>query len=359
MKIKIDKINKLIKKQIISSTFVFLLVMTASTSYKLKDYGFGSGGVGGATSASYSLEAITGEVGGIKSSSAAYGIGSGLSFTNQANVPVAPTFSNPANYYNKLQLIINTSGNPTDTKYAIAISTDNFATITNYVKSDNTVGATLTLTDYQTYTSWGGASGFFIIGLAPNTTYQVKVKAMQGKFTETAYGPNASAATVSPTLSFSIQTDSLVAPPFSMTFSSLIVNTVIDSPEKIWANFSTNAASGGKVYVIGKNAGLLSSSKGSLINSVSGDLSSLTSGIGAQGFSVSQTSGGPLAIAPAYALSANNVGIVDASVREIFTSAAPIIGGQGKFLLKAKSSSITTAANDYSEIFTLVASGSF
>lgn len=334
------------------SAFIFLLVLPASTNYKLKDYGFGSGGVDNASSAAYSLNAISGEQSGAPASSAAYKIGDGLIFTNQANVPLAPTFTNPNNYYNKLQLIINTSSNPTDTKYAIAISTDNFATVTKYVKADHTIGSTLLLADYQTYASLGGASGFSIIGLAANTTYQVKVKAMQGKFTETGYGPTATAATVNPTLSFAININTI-------NFGSLSVGTVINSPQNVVVDFATNGETGGKVYVIGKNGGLLSASKSYTIASASGDLSSLTEGFGAQGTTVTQSSGGPLSIVAPYNVAANNVGVVSAAVREIFSSSNPIVAGQGTFMLKAKSSSLTPAASDYSEMLTVIASGSF
>jgi hypothetical protein len=348
IKTKINFLKNILPK----SAFIFLLVLPVSTNYKLKDYGFGNGGVSNAASTNYSLNGISGEQSGAPSSSAAYKIGDGLVFTNQANVPVTPTFTNPNNYYNKLQLVINTSSNPTDTKYAIAISTDNFATVTKYVKADHTIGSTLLLADYQTYTNWGGASGVSIIGLTANTTYQVKVKAMQGKFTETGYGPTAIAATVNPTLSFAININTI-------DFGSLSVSTVVNSPQNVVVDFATNGENGGKVYVIGKNGGLLSAAKSYTIASASGDLSSLTEGFGAQGTTVTQSSGGPLSIVAPYNVAANNVGVVSAAVREIFSSSNPIVGGQGTFMLKAKSSSLTPAANDYSEMLTVIASGSF
>ncbi|MDO8240679.1 MAG: hypothetical protein Q7T51_01725 [Candidatus Moranbacteria bacterium] len=352
---------KFLKTILPHATFVFLLVMPASTNYKLKDYGFGNGGASNATSTNYAMEVIAGEQSAGKLTGVAYNAGTGLSFTNQANVPSAPTFSNPSNYYNKLQIILNTSGNPTDTKYAIAISTDNFVT-TNYVKSDNTVGATLILADYQTYATWGGGSGFYVIGLTAGTTYKVKVKAMQGKFTETGYGPIATAATVNPTLSFDIDvssTDSKTAPPFTINFGSLPVNTVTDSPQKIWVDFATNGELGGKVYVAGQNAGLTSATKSYTISAMTGNLAGASEGFGAQGSSVAQSSGGPLTVATLYDQIGSTVGIVDSAMREMFSSTGPIVGGRGSFLLKAKTSTITPSATDYSEIFTVIASGNF
>ncbi len=340
--------------------FFLIFVFPASTNYQLKDFGFGSGGAGNATSGSYAIDGISGEQSGGNLDGTTYDLGSGLLFTNQANVPPAPTFTNPSNYYNKLKVVLDTGSNPSDTLFAIAISTDDFVT-TNYVQSDDTVGASLGIEDYQTYTNWGGASGTLIIGLATSTTYKVKVKAWQGKFTETGYGPIATAATVTPQMTFDIDvaaTDTETGPPFTIGFTganSLVVATVVDSPEKIWVDLITNGESGGRVYVVGSNAGLQSSIVSYLIGAVTGNLTALSEGFGAQGFSVA----GGLSIAPAYDLSANNVAVTDTTIREMFTASAPTTNGRGAFLLKAKSSAVTPAATDYTETLTVIASASF
>lgn len=41
--------------------FFLIFAFPASTNYQLKDFGFGTGGVGNATSTSYALDAISGE----------------------------------------------------------------------------------------------------------------------------------------------------------------------------------------------------------------------------------------------------------------------------------------------------------
>jgi len=345
-------LNK-IKIFLIPTSFVFLLVMPASPSYKLKDFGFGSGGTAGSASPNYSIEAITGEVSGGKETGVNYNFGPGLIFTNQANVPGAPTFDNPGSYYNKLRIILNTSSNPTDTKYAIAISDDDFVT-TEYVQSDDTVGTVLGSEDYQTYSDWGGASGTTVIGLSPGTEYKVMVKAIQGKFTETGYGPEASTSTVNPTLSFNISTNSI-------DFGDLIPGSVNNSPQNIVASFSTNGEHGGKIYVSGSNEGLSSIAANHTINTVSDNLASVSvpEGFGAQGVSATQTSGGPLTIAAFYDQDNDVVGATDQTIRDIFNTAGPIIGGDGTFLLKAKSSLTTPSASDYQETLTVIASGSF
>jgi hypothetical protein len=317
--------------------------------------------VANGASSSYAIEGIAGEQDATKLSGTTYDLGPGLQFTNQANVPPAPTFTNPANYYNKLKLVLSTGSNPSDTLFAIAISTDNFTT-TNYVQSDTTVGATLGLEDYQTYSAWGGASGFTIIGLTAGTTYKVKVKSWQGKFTETGYGPESSASTVDARLTFDIDvsaTDSDTDPPYITDIGSLVAGTVTSSPEKIWVDFDTNGESGGKVYVVANNAGLQSSRASYTISSVTGNLTALSEGFGAQGSSATQSAGGPFSITGAYNLSSNNVAVTDKTIREIFTTSAPVTSARGSFLLKAKSSAVTPAASDYTETLTVVASASF
>lgn len=336
---------------------IFLIfVMPASTTYQLKDYGFGGGGTSNATSTNYAAETLSGEQGAGMLDGTTYDLGSGLQFTNQANIPAAPAFTNPSSYYNKLKIVITTSNNPTDTKFAIAISDDDFVT-TRYVQSDDTVGSTLGIEDYQTYTNWGGASGTLILGLTPSTTYKVKVKAWQGKFTETGYGPTASAATVSPQMTFDIDVSAIDEENSvtSIAFGDLIAGTVTDSPQKIWIDFQTNGESGGRVYVYGSNAGLESSVASYTIGTVTGNLTVLSEGFGAQG----STASGGLSIALAYDLTSDNVAVTDTTIREIFTASAPTTSGRGSFLLKAKSSSVTPAAGDYTETLTIIASTSF
>lgn len=350
-------LNSLRKIFLFSAGVFLIFAMPASTDYKLKDFGFGTGGVGNATSTDYAINGISGEQSNGQLSGASYKIGSGLIYTNQANVPPAPTFTNPSNYYNKLKIVIDTGSNPSDTKFAIAISTDNFVSDTRYVQSDDTAGVTLGIEDYQTYTNWGGAGGALIIGLVPNTEYKVKVKAWQGKFTETGYGPIATASTIGPQMTFDIDVsasdeDNSVS---TIDLGSLPAGTVVDSSTKVWVNFETNGESGGSVYVYSSNAGLQSSTVSYLISAVTGNLTSLSEGFGAQ----ESTATNGLSPATLYDTTGNSVGIIDTTIREIFTASAPTTNGRGSFLLKAKSSAVTPAASDYAETLTVIASASF
>lgn len=340
----------------------FLFVLPASTNYRLKGYGFGSGGEENMTSGGYAVDGLTGEAGAGKLTGSSYGIGAGLMFEQQANVPPAPTFSNDTgSLYNKLKLTISTGDNPTDAKFAVAISADDFVS-TQYVQSDMTVGSSLGTEDYMTYAAWGGSSGSTVIGLSPNTAYKVKVKVMQGKFTETGYGPTASASTVGPQLSFDVDvsaSDAETSSPYTLDLGNLPAGTVVTAAQKIWVDLSTNGTSGGKVYVSSQNGGLHSQTVNSTIASASGNLTALSSGFGLQGSTATQSSGGPLSFLSPYDQSGDTVGISDSTVREILSASGPISSGRGSVLVKAKSSSVTPAAGDYQEIITVVASGAF
>jgi len=340
--------------------FVFVILLAqASTNYKLQSYGFGSGGVGDSTSGNYGLNAISGEVSENQLSSGTYKANPGIEFTQMANEPPAPTFVNTTGYwYDQLHFVVTTGGNPTDTLYVIGISTDNFVT-TNYIQADDTVGATAV---YQTYTNWGGASGENVLGLQPSTAYKIKVRAKQGKYSESGWGPVGSASTSGPSMIFDIDvsaTDSETDPPYIVDFGNLAVGSVNDSPVKVWIDFETNADNGGNVFVYGLNGSLRSAGVLYSINSATGDLSSLTEGYGARGLSNTQGSGGPLNIVSPYNGSSNNVGVLDTTIRTIFSSTAPVFSGRGSFILKSKITNTTPAASDYTDTITAISSAAF
>ena len=334
--------------------FMLLAVLPSTSNYGLGGYGFGSGGVATSTTATYSLEGGSGELTGPGSSTSNYKTKPGFSETIQANVPSIATFDNGGgSYYNKLHFVINTQNNPSDALYSLQISTSStFASGNNYVKSDLTIGGTLVLADYQTYTAWGGASGANIIGLQPNTAYYLRVKATNGKYTESPYGPiSGPITTANPFLTFSISTNSLA-------MGLLLAGTVVNSPSDIGLTFATNANSGGDVYISGLNGGLKSTAVTSTITSATGDLSALSRGFGARVSATGASSGTISSVSP-YNGASNNVGIVNTTIRKILSATAPVTGGTSSITIKAKSASNDPAANDYTETLTLLASGSF
>lgn len=342
----------------LSGLIALFAAVPSSSNYNLKAFEFGTGGGDNLTSTSYSINGISGEQSAGKLSSTNYIIGSGETPTQNTNITAPPTFTNPNNYYNRLNIIIDTANNPSDTLYLIAISSDNFAT-TNYVQTDNSIGPSLSITNYQNYSSWGGATGFLVLGLKPSTTYQVKVKALQGDFTESAYSQPSSAATVATSLSFSVSTSISPTPPFSVNFSSLPANTVVDATAAAQIAFSTNAVNGGTIYLKSSNSGLVSSLAGTTISSASADLSVATSGYGAIVAAASQSGGGPFTATSPYNGGANNVGALSSSLTAILTTASAISSGNGTVQFKAKTNATTPSSTDYTDILNFIAAAVF
>lgn len=338
-----------------------LLVFPASSNYQLSEWAVGGGGTDQSQSPNYQTQTITDPAAGEAAQSTNYQIGPGLPFVEMANVPPTPTLTNPSNYYNKLHVVINPGNNPTDTKFVIAISTDNFLT-TYYVKADNTVGTTLVSADWRTYAGWGSSTGINILGLSSDTTYYVKVKAEQGDFTESGWGPFASAATASPELTFDIDvaaTDTETASPYLVALGELQPSTVTTATDKIWTDFATNADSGGVIYVTGTNNGLKSSVANHTIPGLSADLSGQTEGFGLKVTTITQTSGGPFTADTPFNGGSDVVGSPGTTLIPLSTALAPLVGGRNSIDIKTIISNLTPGATDYTETLTLVAAATF
>ena len=147
-------------KGFVGSTLVGLLFFAASptsTNYVLPSYDIGNGGTDNSSSTNYRLNGTAGTQTGDSQNSTSYKLNGGENPTQDASVPPAPTLTNPSSYYDRLLLVVNQGGNPSDTKYVVAISNDNFVT-TRYVQADNSIGSTYTLATFRTYGSYGGGS---------------------------------------------------------------------------------------------------------------------------------------------------------------------------------------------------------
>lgn len=321
----------------------------SSTNYTLKTYDFGSGG-GKTNSSNYSLRGIVNGQAGNSTTSTNYQSSPGpVSAEIIAAAPTAPSISNPSNFYNKLKIVINLGTKAKTTKFAIAISNDNFST-TKYVKADHSIGNTLDSNDYQTQANWGGSSGFNILGLTPNTSYKAKVK-VSGSST---YSNSTSAvATINPEISFAATS------PTGAYFTNLIpgqITSVFDSPD---FSLSTNADNGGGIYAYDSNGGLHSNNYNYTLSSATADLSNVSEGYGGQIVNISQSSGGPFTAVAPYNLTGNNVGAVSTSMQKILNSAGPITGGAASLDIKAKVSINTPISNDYTDTMTFISAMMF
>jgi hypothetical protein len=337
-------------------TALVLLFATApsSTNYILRNYDWGSGGTGSSSSTNYKLNGVSGSQSGSLQTSTSYDQPSGHENVQNAAVPVAPTVSNPSNYYDRLKVVLNVGTAPSDTKYLIAVSSDNFVT-TYYVQTDNSIATSVSATNYQTYTAWGGASGFTMLGLLPSTTYQVKVKALQGNFSGSGFGPTGSAATVAPSLTLSLTTTLTSSPPFAVNFASLTAGSVVNGDADATIGITSNAVNGGNVYVQSANAGLKSNATSTTIDSATTDLTTAASGYGAQVTATSQVSGGPLTKQSPFNGSSNTVGALTNTLQMILSTNGAIATGSATIRLMAKADAITPSASDYSDTLTFVA----
>ena len=329
-------------------------VFPSGTTYRINNYSLGGGGTNSAASSTYNLQGSLGEQANGSATGTTDTGKSGSIQTEQLSLPLAPTISNGSGtYYNKLQVTLNdtagSSNYATDVTFAISISTGS-CTTGNYVQADGTTASTPV---YQSYSTWGT---LFATNLNPSTTYYFAVAAKEGKFTNTEFGTCASAATVAPSVTFSVS-------PGSLVLGSIYPGSSPTTSSNLTFGFTTNGASGGAVYVSGLNTGLHSSSTGGNIAAVSGsvsvNLALLAEGFGIQATNPNQVSGGPFATVAPFNGSSNNVGGETTSLEQILASTTPIVTGSANANVQAKSSLSDKTASDYAETLTFVAAGNF
>ncbi len=327
----------------------FFATFSHSTTYYIQSYSVGAGATNTAHSTTYTIQGSLGEQANGTATDGTNTNGSGSINTEQLNVPGAPTLSNGSStYYNQLNFILSTSGNPTDTTYAVAVSTNNFTSTLGYVQASGAISGTQF---YQSYTAWGGGSGSFVTGLTPSTTYEIRVAAMQGMFTNSNFGAYATASTVAYTTTFSVS-------PNSISLGSLLAGSVITS-SNLTLDFATTAAQGGDVYVYGAHAGLYSASRLATIAAATANLAVAASGFGLQATGATQSYGGPLTIVSPYNGSSNNVGTESTAPAHLLTTATATLVGTASVNIQAKSSTTTPEASDYTETLTFIAAGSY
>lgn len=265
-----------------------------------------------------------------------------------AATPHQPTFTNDDEYYSKLKFILNStdaSNNPTDTKYAIAITSASDwsdPTKIEFVQDTYAIGSSLGIEDFMTYSELGGASGIFITGLAPNTTYRVRVSALQGDFTGTDFGAEATASTVEPYINFTLSST-------SVDFGVLSYNSIATASPTVTVTVNTNVYGGYTLKVAdegdGSNAGLYDSTSGKLVASQTETLSAGSEGYGLQADSTTAT------IAPLYDKSGNDVGALSRTA-QVIASNSTNVSGETVDVTSMASTSTTTEGGNYSDVIT-------
>ena len=165
-----------------------------------------------------------------------------LSFYTLANVPNAPTVSNPTT--STLDVALGASdGNPAATEYAIQETSTN-----KYVQANGTLNATVV---WQTAATWGTKT---IIELTSSTQYTFQVKAKNGANTETSFSTSASGTTstsTTPTIS-----GATTAAAFTTTYGTdSAVQTFAISGVNLTAAITATAPAGFLVSADGTNYG--------------------------------------------------------------------------------------------------------
>ncbi|HEX3095959.1 MAG TPA: hypothetical protein VHQ20_02455 [Patescibacteria group bacterium] len=228
---------------------LFALTLTGS-QYQLENPTFTAGGGNHSSAGTYSVQDASGGSNGANSTSSNYQLQTGSIKTQLPGVPGVPTFTNTGGtLYTNLDFVILTGANASDTQFAIAISTDNFTT-TNYVQTNDTIGATVA---WQDYAGWGSGTGERLVSLTANTTYKIKVKARLGAGNESGYSSVSTAATVNPSLSMTVAgvssgasvggtTTNITSTANTVPFGTLSTGSIKIGAQTI--TVSTNAVSG-------------------------------------------------------------------------------------------------------------------
>lgn len=253
------------KRTILAHAMVILALLLApgialaqtlnSPNYKVEDATIDAGGEL-SNSANYKSRESIGDQSDGGSQSTLYKIFAGFFLPAYPGIPGTPTFTNTGGtLYNSLDFVVVTgSGQQDDTKYAIAISTDDFVT-TYFIQTDDTIGASEA---WQTYINWGSGTGERVTGLTPGTTYKIKVKASYGTGSdaddsETGYSASASAATSQPNLTITFLgvisgttvggvTTTTTSTTNAIAYGSLVISSPKTSAHEV--RITTNAVAG-------------------------------------------------------------------------------------------------------------------
>jgi hypothetical protein len=360
-----------------------------SNNYKIVDPQVDSSG-GISESSSYSLISSSDPIADARLTSGSYQIGSAFPNSIQANVPLVRCFEtttlsgdtdctdfpnlngaqgecgNPG-CYDRAKIEVDHQNNPIDTIYLVSITDDSTAT-EYYLQSDHTISQTYDVGDYLTLCQLQGIDGrvgsgcqdsgggewdedlqrINIFGLAPNTSYTVQVRALNGDFTESPYSPTETSTTSVPALSFDIDiadnggSATETGGVHLIELGTLSAGSVTTATDRIWLDMGSNVTPGFNLYVEDLNNGLLGSS--STIPSESEDLAS-DSGNGGFGLkidSVTEANLGPLLSAATYdTAGGDEVGAVSTTPALIFstdtvsTNVGPLDSGRASLFVKA------------------------
>ena len=270
----------------------------------------------------------------------------------------------PSGCYDKARFEIDINGNPTDTLYAVMISTDNFSSDIRYIDGSSFWPESLSthnLSDFLTKTDWE-TPDFNIQGLQTATTYYIRILALHGDFTQTEQGPIATATTSAGSVFFDLDIEdetSITAEtssPYTISFTGAYELIGGSAPttaqDRIWIDGSTNSEGGFAIIVRGVNGGLRSNTTGQTIVSATADLNTASDGFGIQSEYIDYDTYpylGSITATTDYSGTGNYVGIVGTTATKVYESESPVFNGRMALKVIAKPGMDKTAATDYQE----------
>lgn len=134
----------------------------------------------------------------------------------------------------------------------------------------------------------------------------------------------------------------------------------------VFLSVTSSAAGGVSLNVNSRNAGLKRGATADTIASATATLSAGTAGFGVCTFSVAQDGASPTALAKVAPYNGSctktvghAVGVVDTTNRILASSTGVLQDGTAEVLVKAAISATTPAGNDYSDVLTFIAAGTF
>lgn len=384
-------------------TILLLLVTTAgfviaeetnSSNYKILGARVGSGGGetdNTNTGGEYGLLVTVGEIADDRTNSANYSVLPGSPNVLIANTPLVECFEtatsgstscsdpeiNPdgmimlcgdGGCYDRARFEIDTQNNPVDTLYSAQIkeSSDSvwdFVDGTTFLIEDL---STHDINDYLTESAWENtASNFNVLGLTPGRTYDLRLTALDGDFTESIASPIETSTTSIPEISFDIDIDGTggstteTSAPNSINLGVLNPSSVTTANDLIWFDLGTNSVNGAVVFIEDNFNGLNSVSNSYTISSNSIDLSTVNEGFGLVEFSSNETYLGPLSVSALFGNGGDIVGAVSTTASNFYnTSGNPISQGRAGIYVKARSNIEVPAASDYEDEITFTIIGS-
>lgn len=260
--------------------------------------------------------------------------------------------------------------NPSDTLYAVMISTDNFVSDIRYIDASTFMPesySTHNINDFMTKADWETET-FNIKGLDSNTTYYIKAFALKGDFTQTAAGPIKSAKTASGSVYFDIdiagstgytaETSAPYTVAFTGAYELIGGAAAITAGNRIWMDVQTNSDGGFAIVMRGVNGGLKSSTTTQTITSANANLDQVASGFGLQSeyidYDSSSSLFGTISATADYSGTINTVGKITTSANKVYDGDGPIVDGRMALKVIAKPGITYTPATDYQETIYLI-----